>query len=56
LYEMITPISPTHRMRVWQHSMNGKFEGLTMIEEFKKADQSAVPLTHYDQVSYIKEA
>jgi len=55
LYEMITPISPTHRMRVWQHSMNGKFEGITMIEEHKKADQSAISLSHYDHSSYIKE-
>ena len=56
LYEMITPISSTHRMRVWQHSMNGKFEGLTMIEEWKTADQSEIPLSLYDQASYIKEA
>jgi len=56
LYEMITPISATHRMRVWQHSMNGKFEGLTMIEEWKTADQSVIPLSLYDQASYIKEA
>lgn len=56
LYEMITPISSTHRMRVWQHSMNGKFEGLTMIEEWKTADQSVIPLSLYDQASYIKEA
>ena len=56
LYEMITPISSTHRMRVWQHSMNGKFEGLTMIEEWKTADQSEIPMSLYDQASYIKEA
>ena len=56
LYEMITPISSTHRMRVWQHSINGKFEGLTMIEEWKTADQSEIPLSLYDQASYIKEA
>jgi hypothetical protein len=56
LYEMITPISSTHRMRVWQHSMNGKFEGLTMIEEWKTADQSEIPMSLFDQASYIKEA
>lgn len=36
--------------------MNGKFEGITMIEEWKKADQSTIPLSHYDQASYIVEA
>ena len=56
LYEMITPISSTHRMRVRQHSMNGKFEGLTMIEEWKTADQSEIPMSLFDQASYIKEA
>jgi hypothetical protein len=56
LYEMITPISNTHRTRVWQHTRNGIFEGLTMIEEWKKADQSEIPADHYNHQSYIKEA
>jgi hypothetical protein len=33
LYEIITLICDGHRMRTWQHSRNGVFEGLTMIEE-----------------------
>jgi hypothetical protein len=56
LYEMITPISHTHRTRVWQHTRNGVFEGLTMIEEWKKASQEEIPENHYTQSSYIKEA
>jgi hypothetical protein len=36
--------------------MNGKFEGLTMIEEWKTADQSEIPMSLFDQASYIKEA
>jgi hypothetical protein len=55
LYEMITPISNTHRTRVWQHTRNGVFEGLTMIEEWKKAGQEEIPMAHYEQQSYIKE-
>jgi hypothetical protein len=35
LYEIITLIDDKHRMRTWQHSRNGVFEGLTMIEERK---------------------
>jgi hypothetical protein len=56
LYEMITPMSATHRTRVWQHTRNGVFEGLTMIEEWKKATQEEIPANHYEQKSYIKEA
>jgi hypothetical protein len=56
LYEMITPISNIHRTRVWQHTRNGIFEGLTMIEEWKKNDQDQILMSHYEQVSYIKEA
>lgn len=33
LFEIITLIGDGHRMRTWQHSRNGKFEGITMIEE-----------------------
>jgi hypothetical protein len=35
LYEIISMIDDNHRMRTWQHSRNGVFEGLTMIEERK---------------------
>ncbi len=56
LHEMITMLEPGHRMRVWQHSCNGVFEGITMIEERQVARQEAVPMDHYDQPSYIKEA
>jgi hypothetical protein len=56
LYEMITPLSATHRTRVWQHTRNGIFEGLTMIEEWKKASQETIAPDHYEQKSYIKEA
>jgi hypothetical protein len=38
LYEIITLIDDTHRMRTWQHSRNGVFEGLTMIEERRVGD------------------
>jgi hypothetical protein len=33
LYEIITLLGPGHRMRTWQHSLDGRFDGLTMIEE-----------------------
>jgi hypothetical protein len=56
LHEMITPIEPGHRTRVWQHLRNGVFEGVTIIEEWKKADQETIDLGMYDQKSYIKEA
>ncbi len=56
LHEMITPIEPGHRTRVWQHLRNGVFEGITVIEEWKKANQEKIPMEHYDQASYIKEA
>ena len=56
LYEMITPIEPGHRMRVWQFSQNGEFQGLMMIEEWKKADQETIQQSHFEQKSYIKEA
>ncbi len=56
LHEIITPLEPGHRMRVWQHSRNNVFEGITMIEEWQKAKQDAIPSNHYEQLSYIKEA
>jgi hypothetical protein len=56
LHEMITPIKTGHRTRVWQHLRNGVFEGVTIIEEWKKADQETIDLGMYDQKSYIKEA
>ncbi|MCS6807417.1 MAG: DUF3598 family protein [Bacteroidota bacterium] len=37
LFEIITLLGDGHRMRTWQHSRNGKFEGLTMIEERRVA-------------------
>lgn len=42
LYEIITLLGDGHRMRTWQHSRNGKFEGLTMIEERRVAPQEAI--------------
>jgi len=56
LYEMITLIEEGHRMRVWQFSQDGEFQGLMMIEERKIADMESVPQEHFDQASYIKEA
>jgi hypothetical protein len=56
LHEMITPISHTHRTRVWQHLNNGVFEGVTVIEEWKKAEQDSIDLDLYNQKSWIKEA
>jgi hypothetical protein len=56
LHEMITPIEPGHRTRVWQHLRNGKFEGVTIIEEWKKAHQDEIPMSMYDEKSWIKEA
>jgi len=56
LYEMITLIEEGHRMRVWQFSQNGEFQGLMMIEERKVADQSKIPMSHYEQKSYVKAA
>ncbi len=55
LHEMITPIEPGHRTRVWQHLRNGVFEGVTIIEEWKKADQETIDLSMYDLKSYVKE-
>lgn len=40
LFEIITMIGEGHRMRTWQHSRNGVFEGLTMIEERQVKKQS----------------
>lgn len=56
LYEIITLIDPGHRMRVWQFSRNNAFEGLMMIEERQTDVDENVPLSHFDQPSYIKEA
>lgn len=42
LYEIITLLDEGHRMRTWQHSRNGKFEGLTMIEEHRVAPQESI--------------
>jgi hypothetical protein len=55
LYEIINLLDSGHRMRVWQHTRNGIFEGLTMIEEWKKAEQNDIPLSHYDQKSFISK-
>jgi hypothetical protein len=56
LYEIINLIGDGHRMRVWQHSRNGVFEGLTMIEEHRVALQETIPIEHYSLASYISEA
>lgn len=42
LFEIITLIEDGHRMRTWQHSRNGEFEGLTMIEERQVAKQEEI--------------
>jgi Domain of unknown function (DUF3598) len=55
LHEMIKMLEPDHRMRVWQHSRNGRFEGITMIEERRVASMEDIPMEHYDQNSYVKE-
>lgn len=56
LHEMITPIAPGHRTRVWQHLRNGKFEGVTVIEEWKKETQDKVSMEWYNEKSWIKPA
>ncbi|MEN0046227.1 MAG: DUF3598 family protein [Bacteroidota bacterium] len=56
LYEMITSLGDGHRMRVWQFSQNGVFQGLMMIEERKVADQDTISMSHYEQKSYVKAA
>ncbi len=56
LYEIINLIDDKHRMRVWQHSTNGVFEGLTMIEEWKIAEPETIPFEHYEEKSYVLEA
>jgi hypothetical protein len=56
LHEMITLIDENHRTRVWQHTRNGVFEGLTMIEEWKKSHQDDIPMSHFEQQSYVKAA
>ena len=55
LFEIINLIDDKHRIRVWQHCQDGVFEGLTMIEEWKIAESDAIPLTHYNQESYVSE-
>ncbi|WP_250631861.1 DUF3598 family protein [Rhodoflexus caldus] len=47
LYEIINTIGPGHRMRVWQWSHSGRFEGLTMIEERQVSTQEQ---TDYDAI------
>ncbi len=42
LYEIITLLGDGHRMRTWQHSRNGTFEGLTMIEEKRVKTQEEI--------------
>jgi hypothetical protein len=42
LYEIINLLGDGHRMRTWQHSRNGHFEGLTMIEERRVAKQAEI--------------
>ncbi len=39
LWELISLTEPGHRVRTWQHTRNGQFEGLTVIEERKIADR-----------------
>ncbi len=54
LFEIITLLGDGHRMRTWQHSRDGVFEGLTMIEERRVATQDTIPDAHYQQESYVK--
>ncbi len=42
LYEIITLIEDGHRMRTWQHSKDGTFQGITMIEERQMAKQEEI--------------
>lgn len=56
LFELINLIKKGHRTRVWQHTCNGVFEGITMIEEWKIAEQNTIDLSHFDQTSYINQA
>ncbi len=56
LHEMITPLEPGHRTRVWQHIRNNVFEGVTVIEEWKTAEQDAIPMALYETKSWVKEA
>ncbi|MCS6967943.1 MAG: DUF3598 family protein [Cytophagales bacterium] len=51
LYELINLLEPGHRMRVWQWSRNGQFEGLTMIEERQVTTQEQ---TDYDAIAQYK--
>jgi Domain of unknown function (DUF3598) len=39
LYENIVLLNEGHRMRTWQHSRNGMFDGVTMIEEWRVKKQ-----------------
>ena len=55
LYEIINLIDDGHRMRVWQHSTNGVFEGLTMIEEWKIAEPETIAFEHFEEKSYVLE-
>ena len=56
LHEMITPLEPGHRTRVWQHTRNGVFEGVTVIEEWKTAEQTAIPMELYEEKSWVRES
>ena len=47
LFEIITMIEDGHRMRTWQHSRNGVFEGLTMIEERQVKKMSEISLADF---------
>ncbi len=40
LYEIISLLGDGHRMRTWQHSQSGQFQGLTMIEERRVSTQA----------------
>ncbi|HMQ08174.1 MAG TPA: DUF3598 family protein [Saprospiraceae bacterium] len=42
LYEIISLLSEGHRMRTWQYSRNGVFEGLMMIEERRIKKQEEI--------------
>lgn len=35
VYEIITRLEENHRVRTWQHSQDGIFKGITMVEEWR---------------------
>jgi hypothetical protein len=50
LYEIIDLIGPKqkHRIRCWKWSYNDEFEGLTMIDERKTADEADIPADFWE--------